>query len=205
MTLKYLWAKLFKKLPGSAIQNCIFEPPSKIYEGSTAINSTVGRYTYCGYGGTFINCNIGRFCSIAGNVAVGMSSHPMDWVSMSPAFHKEKGAISNDLATLSYDAHAPLTTIGNDVWIGMNVLIKPGVTIGNGAVIGMGSVVTKDVPPYTIVAGNPAHVIRPRFEKDVADRLEKSRWWDLDTTLLKKYSHLMNDPVRFLEALDDAK
>lgn len=74
----------------------------------------------------------------------------------------------------------PHTTIGNDVWIGWGVLIKGGVTIGNGAVIGARSVVTKDVPPYAVVAGVPAKVIKYRFEQEKIDLLQQLQWWDWD-------------------------
>lgn len=81
-------------------------------------------------------------------------------------------------------------------------MLKPGITIGNGAVIGMGSVVTKDVPSYAVVAGNPARVIKMRFSPELAEQLERSQWWELEPEALKKYAHLMNDPEKFLEALE---
>ena len=153
MTLTYLWNKLIKKLPLSAIRDVSFEQPSKAEARSTVIGTTMGRYSYCGYNCTLINCTIGRFCSIADNVTVGLSSHPMEWVSTSPAFYHGRDSIPKNLAMLDYNSNAPQTMIGNDVWIGQNVLIRAGVSIGDGAVVGMGSVVTKDVPPYAVVAG----------------------------------------------------
>ena len=121
---------------------------------------------------------------------------------MSHKLMPRRDSIPKDLAALDYDTSAPRTTIGNDVWIGQNVLIKPGVTIGNGAVVGMGSVVTEDVSPYTIVAGNPARVIRPRFSPELAERLLASRWWELEPAQLKQVAHLMNRPEEFLNALE---
>ena len=203
MMITYLWSKLMKKLPLSAVRDTIGEKPSKINAQSTILHSSIGRYSYCGYGCTLVNCEIGRYCSIANGVSVGLSNHPMDWVSTSPAFHLCPGrSIPRDMAVLSYDAAAPHTVIGHDVWIGENVLIKSGVTIGNGAVIGMGSVVTRDIAPYTVVAGNPARVIRQRFVPELAARLDASRWWDMDPAVLKKFSHLMDDPEGFLKSLE---
>ena len=202
MTLSYFWAKLMKKLPLSAIRDCQLEQPCKINAQSTVLSSTMGRYSYCGYGCTLLHCEIGRFCSISDNVAAGLAGHPMDWVSTSPAFHFGRGSIPKDLAALSYDASAPRTVIGNDVWIGRNVLIKPGVTIGNGAVVGMGSVVTHDVPPYAVVAGNPARTVKFRFAPELAERLEASRWWELEPSVLKKYAPLVNDPEAFLREIE---
>ena len=203
MTIGYLWAKLWKKLPGKAVKDSSFEKPSRVEAQSTILYTTMGRYSYCGYGCTFINCKIGRFCSIADRVSAGLASHPMDWVSTSPAFYFGGGrSIPEDLAALHYHAEQPMTVIGNDVWIGQGVLIKPGVTIGNGAVIGMGSVVTHDVPPYAIVGGNPARVIRLRFPQNICDRLNASQWWERDMNFLKAHSALMNNPEKFLEVLE---
>lgn len=203
MRFFYLWNKLFKKLPGYAVKNCNFEKPSKIEAQSTAINTSMGRYSYCGYHCTLVNCRIGRFCSIADYVTAGLASHPIDWVSTSPAFYFGRDSIPKDLANLEFSPLSPQTIIGNDVWIGQNVLIKPGVTIGNGAVIGMGSVVTRDVPSYAVVAGNPARIIKTRFDYELSERLEKSCWWELEANILKKYSHCINDPEKFLEMLEE--
>ena len=205
MNLKYLWSKFMKNLPLSAVTGCSFEKPSKLNAQSSAVNATMGRYSYCGYGTKLLNCKIGRFCSISDNVCIGLSSHPMEWVTTSPAFHFGRGSIPKDLAALSYDSDPPLTTVGNDVWIGQNVLIKPGITVGDGAVIGMGSVVTRDVPPYAVVAGNPARVIRMRFAPEIIERLIASAWWDLPPKLLKEYASLIPDPERFLERIEEQK
>jgi acetyltransferase-like isoleucine patch superfamily enzyme len=75
----------------------------------------------------------------------------------------------------------PPLIVGNDVWIGANVVILPNVkVIGNGAIIGAGSIVSKDVEPYTVMAGNPAKFLKKRFSDSVIEKLEKSRWWDLE-------------------------
>lgn len=204
MTIAYLWAKLVKKLQLAAVSNCVLESPCKINAQSTAVNTAMGRYSYCGYGCMLNNCEIGRFCSIADNVTVGLTNHPLDWVSTSTAFYVCEGnqSIPNDMASLRYDAAPPKTVIGNDVWIGKNAILKAGITVGNGAMIGMGSVVTKDVPPYAIVAGNPARVIRMRFPQELADRLQASRWWELEPEKIKKYVPLMDRPEEFLAALE---
>lgn len=202
MIVQYLWAKLMKKLPSSAVQNCKIDKTSKINAQSTVLNSTVGRYSYCGYHCFINNCQIGHFCSIADNVSVGLGNHPTEWVSTSPAFHFGKGSIPKDLAALSYTASPAHTRIGSDVWIGKSVLIKSGVTIGTGAVIGMGSVVTKDVPPYAIVVGNPARIVKMRFSSDLVERLLGSQWWEAEPAKLKECAHLIHAPEKFLEALE---
>lgn len=205
MKLTYIWNKLIKKLPLSAVRDSVFESPSKVEARSTVIGTKMGRYSYCGYNCTLINCTIGRFCSIADNVTVGLANHPMEWVSTSPAFYRGKDSIPKDLATLDYDPSSSKTKIGNDVWIGDNVMIKAGVTVGDGAVIGMGSIVTKDVPAYAVVAGVPARVVKMRFPEEMTERLLKSRWWDLDPAVLKEHSNLISDPEAFLNTLEAMK
>ena len=96
-------------------------------------------------------------------------------------------------------ASTPPCHIGNDVWIGRNAVIKDGVTVGDGAIIGTSAVVTKDVPPYAIVVGVPARIIRYRFSPEIIEALLELRWWDLP---LEKIQHLpFNDVPRCVEEL----
>jgi acetyltransferase-like isoleucine patch superfamily enzyme len=92
------------------------------------------------------------------------------------------------------------TTVGNDVWIGEGVFVKAGITIGDGAVIGMGAVITKDVPPYSIVAGNPARFIRFRFDNDVVEALLEMKWWNFPDSELFRLGASFNDPRALLRA-----
>ena len=93
-----------------------------------------------------------------------------------------------------------ITIIGNDVWIGNRSLVLQGVKIGDGAIIGAGSVVTKNVEPYTIVAGNPARVIRKRFDEDTISKLQKTQWWNLEDKDLKCYGDCFDTPDHFLDS-----
>lgn len=200
--LLYLWSKLLKKLPGATIRNSHFEKPCKVEARTSFVNSSMGRYSYCGYGCEINNCEIGKFCSIGNNVSIGLSNHPLTWVSSSSAFFFGSDSIPKNIASLNYDFESKRVIIKNDVWVGKNVTILGGVTIGNGAVIGSGAIVTKDVAPYTIVAGNPAKIIRARFSNDLIDRLEKSEWWDFDTKKLKELSIYFDNPEKFLEVIE---
>lgn len=121
---------------------------------------------------------IGKFCAIATGAKFIMSSanHKMDGFSTYPFFIFGRGWEKDfDMASLPYKGD---TVVGNDVWIGYDATIMPGVTIGDGAIIGAKSVVTKDVPPYTIVGGNPAKIIRARFDDQTIARLREIAWWD---------------------------
>lgn len=102
ISIRYIWSKMIKRLPGAAVKNSIFEFPSKAEPRSNIVNSSFGRYSYCGYNCTIVNTTIGRFCSIADNVSIGLANHPLWWVSTSPAFYTGKDSIPKDLATLKW-------------------------------------------------------------------------------------------------------
>ncbi|MDR2601586.1 MAG: CatB-related O-acetyltransferase [Spirochaetaceae bacterium] len=136
---------------------------------------------------------IGKFCQIASGVEFIMNgaNHQMDCVSTFPFYIFEKwneNAPSLDKFPLKGD-----TIIGNDVWIGQNATILPGVKIGDGAIIGMKSVVGSDVEPYTIVGGNPAKIIRKRFDKELIELMLKLKWWDLPVDEIIKLIPLLHD------------
>lgn len=198
--IKYLIAKFLKKIRLSSVKNSKIARTSKIGSGSNVANSTMDRYSFCGYDCDINNAVIGSFCSIASNVCIGGAMHPVDWVSMSPVFYSGRDSVKKKFSRFDRPADK-ITHIGSDVWIGDGAFIKQGVNIGVGAVIGMGSVVTKDVPPYTIVAGNPAHVIRKRFSDDIINRLLESRWWEMSDSQLKILAADIKDPESFLNKL----
>ena len=167
------------------------------------LSSKMKKYSYCGYNCLFVNADIGAFCSISDNVIVGGGNHPITWVSTSPAFYTSRDRLPKRFSKLEYDYNDAHTIIENDVWIGNGVHIKPGIRIGNGAVVGMGSVVTKDVEPYTIVAGNPARVIRRRFDDDTIEKLMESKWWEWNDEKLEKYSEWFDDTEKFISRLKE--
>lgn len=198
-SLSYVLAKFLKKARGNAIANCTIHPTSKIEAGSTVINSYMDRHSFCGYDCSIVNCNIGSFCSIASGVSIGGVGHPTHFVSTSPVFLSHKDSVKSKFARHEYLPRLR-THIGHDVWIGERALIKAGVRIGDGAVVGMGSIVTKDVEPYSIVAGNPAQLVRMRFDRGVVEGLLKMRWWELPDSELQKSGALFDDPVRLLSS-----
>lgn len=198
--IKYIWAKIVKKIRLSAIKNSQIDPSSKVESGSNIVNTIMGRHSFCGYNCEITYCEIGSFTSIANGVIIGGGMHPIQWVSMSPAFYAGRDSINMKYAEHERET-LNKTIVGHDVWIGQNVLVKQGVTIGTGSVVGMGSVVTKDVPAYSIVAGNPAKVIKMRFSDEVSVQLLDSQWWNLSDEKLKKYAHLFKQPEAFLQEL----
>jgi len=133
---------------------------------------------------TGMKLKIGKFCSIAGEVTILLGgNHSIDWVSTYPfsSFPQDWPGVHPPHYVRGEDPDLDRqfeVTIGNDVWIGWGAHIMPGVTIGDGAVIGARSVVTKDVEPYSIVAGNPARLKRKRFDEETIRKLLEIKWWD---------------------------
>ncbi len=201
MLLKYLWSKFLKKIRGSAIRNSHFDNNSIYESGCHIINSSFGKYSYCGYDCTIINTQIGKFCSLSDNIIIGGARHPLEWVSTSSVFYSDKDSIRRKFSHFKRSLDRK-TIIENDVWIGTNAIVIQGVRIGTGAVIGAGSIVTKDVMPYEVVAGNPARHIRYRFNQDIIDALLKSEWWDIPEDKLEQLSKKITNPVEFIKALE---
>jgi acetyltransferase-like isoleucine patch superfamily enzyme len=197
MTLKSLYARAVRKLKGVVLVDSHIHPSSKVEPGSHVVGSTFDRHSYCGYDCSILYADIGAFCSLANHLTIGGAHHPLDYVSTSPVFLSHKDSVSEKFARHDY---LPLvrTRIGNDVWVGDRAMIRAGVSIGDGAVVGMGSVVTRDVPPYAIVAGNPARLLRMRFEQRIIDGLLALRWWDYDDDELRRIGPLIPDPEALL-------
>jgi len=204
MILYYL-ARVFKKLKPVAKCRSDIHPSARVGGGTQIIDSAIGRHSYCGYDCTILNTKIGAFCSIASNVKIGLANHPLEWVSTSSEFYGVENTVGGKLAKNVYQSFPHPTTVENDVWIAENVMIKAGVTIGTGAVIGMGSIVTKNVGPYEIWAGNPARCIRKRFDDKTIEALLATQWWSWDEDTLAKYNQLIPDPQSFLKTYFDSR
>ena len=174
------------------------------FEDSTGIKAlarleraTVGRCTYIGSLAAAYDCKIGNFCSIARECYIGGGIHPVDWVTTSPCFHIRNNATGIYYGNKNFQ-WSKETIIGNDVWLGIRAVVLPGVHISDGAVIGAGSVVTKDVGPYEIWAGNPARFIRKRFDDETIDKLLKIEWWNWPDEKLSRCACLIDDSRSFV-------
>lgn len=202
MTFIYLLSKLFELMNFPAIRYSSLDKSVWIGSGSQVIHSNVDYGTYIGNYVQCLHAEIGKYCSIANNCIIGGAEHPLGFVSTSPVFYggykKPFSKKKTQMGSLSWDSYKRKTIIGNDVWMGNNVIIKAGMNIGTGAIIGAGAIVVKDVPPYEIWGGNPAKRIRKRFDEKTIEEMLGSNWWDLDQEKLSEFAAYMDNPCEFL-------
>ena len=200
MLKTYYFARLLHKLNISSFNKCQIDKTARVASGSALTKVKMGRYSYVGDYTHITDADIGSFCSIGGHCGIGGGIHPSDRVSTSPVFLQGRNILGKNFANIHYEPSKKVT-IGNDVWIGEGVYIMPGLSIGDGAVIGAHAVVTKDVEPYSIVAGVPAKTIRKRFDDDAIKKLLELKWWDLSDEELSNLGDSFADPADFINKL----
>ena len=208
----YLLISLYKRMKCKKLQlgfrakvdkSAKFEGYNKVehhayFSGEMGFASYIGEYTH-------FNGKLGRYCSVGGRVMVLSLTHPVrKFVSTSPCFYstRKQSGVSfveeqrfNE--TLLVKGTEYPVIVGNDVYIGYGATIIAPVIIGDGAIVAAGAVVTKNVAPYTIVAGNPAKVIRKRFADNEIEVLQSVKWWDKDFEWVKKHIELFDDVDKF--------
>ena len=190
--------KFIKLIHRPALRDCEIDKTASIGMASNCIRVKMGRYSYMGFYNSVSDTKIGSFCSIASYCAIGGGKHPMNAVSTSPVFYAGRNSLGKNFSNISEEGNQGVE-IGNDVWIGEAVFINDGVKVGTGAVIGAHSVVTKDVPPYAIVAGAPARILRYRFDEDTIQRLLDSKWWEWPEDELAKKAEFFDSPERLFQ------
>lgn len=198
----FIISKALRVINRPALRNCEVDKTATVGTGSNCVGVTIGRYSYLGKNNSVVDTDIGDFCSIASYCAIGGEGHEVSFVSTSPVFLTGRNALKTNFASLEGQNKRGRVSIGNDVWIGEAVYIRAGVKIGTGAVIGAHSVVTKDVEPYSIVAGVPAKEIRKRFDDETIEKLLEIQWWDWPEEKLQKYGKYFNKPDVLFDALE---
>ena len=162
--------------------------------------SVIGKHTYIAPNSRVSHASIGKYCSIGENVIIGLYRHPSrDTISTYPAFYStgNAGCRESFVEKDKFDEYPLQTIIGNDVWICNNSILIGGVRVGDGAIVAAGSVVTKDVPPYGIVGGNPAHLIRYRFCNEDISFLLATSWWNWSDEIVRKYADFFDSINHF--------
>lgn len=197
VSVKYLKSQGIEVLPRGGFlaekislpTDCRIEGPSSLKWTDYDYSLRLGAFSYQASGYCFA-ARIGRYCSFGENVQIGRQDHPLTWASTSPAFyvhdnlfelgHGFAGAEEYHSYRISHTGpptKAQITTIGNDVWIGHGAMIRAGVTIGDGAIVAANAVVAKDVPPYAVVAGNPAVIKKFRLPAMLITPMLRCQWW----------------------------
>jgi len=186
-----------------ATLDSIFAEGVHLYRGARVRRSTIGKYTYM-LNAKVGNADLGSFCSIGPEALVGgLGRHPTSYISTHPAFYSTKKQAGISLVSADLFNELPRTKIGSDVWIGARAIVLDGVKIHDGAIIAAGSVVTKDVPPYAIVGGIPAKLIKYRFKEEIINKLLDVRWWDMDFETIKVNSGAFCNPEITLEDIEN--
>ena len=173
--------------PDCDITDSTFGAYVEIGRGSRLSNATFGDYSYCDRYADVANARIGKFANIAAFSRIGATDHPLDTAACHHFLYRSADYWDDTTRDEAFFAHrqSRIAHIGHDTWIGAGSMIKPEVTLGDGAVVAAGAVVTKDVDPYTIVAGTPAKPLRLRQPRNIADRLIALAWWDWDHDALR--------------------
>ncbi len=166
--------------PDCSITGTTFGAYVEIGQGSRVNNASFGDYSYCDRFADIANATIGKFANIAAFTRIGATDHPLDTASCHHFLYRSDDYWDDTERDAGFFAHrkSRMATIGHDTWIGAGAMVKPEVSLGHGAVVAAGAVVTKDVDPYTIVAGTPAKPLRERQPRAIADRLIALAWWD---------------------------
>ncbi|WP_196250032.1 CatB-related O-acetyltransferase [Pseudomonas putida] len=187
-------------------EGCSLEPHCGFLGGNALFE--MGSFSYT-WSPLPIDSKVGRYCSIAAGLKILGARHPMEWISTSsftydakfPIFKGLNEAEGNVFKVSKRPTSESRIIIGNDVWIGAGVTIKPGVSIGTGAVIAAASIIVKDVPPYSVVGGNPGKIIKSRFDPKTINRLLSSEWWNYKFTDFAGLN--IQNPIEFCEELEE--
>ena len=183
---------------------CNISREAAVYRGTKLVNTSIGKYSYISPNCEIVNTKIGNYTSIANGCAIGLGIHTNSYISTSPVFTQKYNGTGAQW--INENCVNPLDfsiQIGNDVWIGARVIIVGNISIGDGAIVGTGAVVTKDIPPYAVVGGVPAKIIKYRFDEVIIDKLLNINWWNLPKNKLERNIKLFQKEYFSIEELNN--
>jgi virginiamycin A acetyltransferase len=202
LAVRNIKMKKFEKIDGGmTISGSVALEGNAVFFPETSHLCSMGAFSYSHASELTYGVKIGRYCSIAKNVSVMGATHFVDWISTSPKFYRNGYHELKQRETTHHARTRRKINIGNDVWIGANVVLKSEVNIGDGVVIASNSVVTRDLKPFGIYAGVPAKLIRMRFSDDIIEQIEKLKWWRYSIDDLAGLT--ANDPAVFVRKLGE--
>lgn len=174
--------------PTATVRDCQFGAYTEVGARTSLLEVTMADYSYVVNDSQITYTTIGKFCSIAAMTRINPGNHPMQRASQAHFTYRASSYFPGESDDAEFFAwrREHRVQIGHDVWIGHGAVILPGRSIGTGAVVAAGAIVTKDVPAYTIVAGNPARPVRPRFSESISGRLAELSWWDWSHETLRR-------------------
>lgn len=187
----------------SDVVGCKFGYFNNIYSNVLLYHVELGDFSYVNSNSRMNRTKVGKFTAIGENVMCGIGKHPSKtFVSIHPIFYSTQKQSQITFSDKDYFEEFSPIEIGNDVWIGARAIIMDGVCIGDGAIIGAGAIVTKDVPPYAIVVGAPAKIIRYRFDEQQIEFLRNFQWWNKDIGWLRQHYKEFHDIKNFMNTSD---
>ncbi len=199
---------LSKKRIGERVtlSNCRLDDNVSVGNDGYLHNVSLGSYSFLAMRVTAMNTTVGKFCSIGQGTSICLGSHPTNtFVSSSPVFYSPYQQCGVTFSDGSYYDEMGTVEIGNDVWIGANAVIMDNIKIGDGAVVGAGAVVTKDVPPYAIVVGIPAKILKYRFSEDQIQFLLDFKWWNKSDQWIRESYKDFHNLDSFIKKYADGK
>lgn len=186
----------------SILFNSQLEGCNVINRGCFISDTEMGFATYTGMNCIIKNTKIGRYCDLSWNLSLGGANHHYQRAMKFSEYHLNQVLNGSSPIITKPD---PPTVIGNDVWIGNGAIVLRGVKVGNGAVIGAGAVVTKDVDPYTIVAGVPARPLKKRFSDEIIEELLELQWWNWSVDVIRQKKQLLLSEPLSMDILKELK
>ena len=174
--------------PTAAVQDCTLGRYTEVGARTKLLEVELADYSYVVNDSEIAYTRFGKFCSVAAMTRINPGNHPMERASQSHFTYRASAYFPGERDDSDFFAwrRSHSVKIGNDVWIGHGAIVLPGRSIGDGAVVAAGAIVTKNVAPYAIVAGNPARLIRPRFPAAIVRRMQALRWWDWQHEQLRR-------------------